>query len=203
MARAEAERDATLHDSLMAHMDADAEGKARARVESELARVQNALATTEEARLKADDEVIRLIDERVSLLLELGTCTDEISVIRAEALRENEALREAYEGGLDVIFNYRYGCCAFAHNICGSHPEVLDGMSDTSKSLSLEFFINPRCPPGVFPTKVASTDVHPDEVMNAPKREAPAVVLETENSKARKHLSTAEVGLGKEPTFSD
>ena len=75
-------------------------------------------------------------------------------------------------------------------------------MSDTSKSLSLEFFINPRFPPGVVPTEAASTDVHPDEVMNAPKREASVVVLETENSKARKHLSTAEVGSGKEPTFS-
>ena len=45
----------------MARMDADAVGKVRARVESELARVQNALATTEEARQKADDEVSCLI----------------------------------------------------------------------------------------------------------------------------------------------
>ena len=50
MARAEAEREATLHDALMAHMDADAEGKARARVEYELARVKKALATIEEDR---------------------------------------------------------------------------------------------------------------------------------------------------------
>ena len=70
----------------MACMDADAAGNAKARVESELARVQNALAVAEEARQKADDEVSRLTDERVSLLLELGTCKDEISAIRAEAL---------------------------------------------------------------------------------------------------------------------
>ena len=50
MARAEAERDAARHDSLMARMDADAVGKVRARVEFELDRVQNALATAEEAR---------------------------------------------------------------------------------------------------------------------------------------------------------
>ena len=56
--------------------------------------------------------------------------------IWAEALKEKEALREAYEEGFDVIFNYGYGCCAFAHNICGSQPEVPDGMSDTSKPLS-------------------------------------------------------------------
>ena len=121
-------------------MDVDAAGNSRARLEFELARVKNSLATAEEARLKADDEISRLIDERVSLLLELGTCKEEISVIWAEALRENEALREAYEGGLDVIFNYGYGCCAFAHNICGSQLKVPNEMPNTSKSLSLEFF---------------------------------------------------------------
>ena len=50
MAQAEAERDVARHDALMAHMDADAAGKARARVESELARVQNALVAAKEAR---------------------------------------------------------------------------------------------------------------------------------------------------------
>ena len=124
----------------MACKDADAAGSARVRVESELARVQNALVVTKEARRKADDKVSRLTDERVSLLLELGTCKDEMSAIRAEALKENEALREVYEEGLDVIFNYGYGCYAFAHNICGSQPKVPDGMPDMSKPLSLEFF---------------------------------------------------------------
>ena len=75
------------------------------------------------------------------MLLELGTCKDEISPIRAEALRESETLRETYEGGLYVIFNYGYGSCAFAHNICGSQLEVPDWMPDTSKLLSLEFFL--------------------------------------------------------------
>ena len=140
MARAEAERDAARHDALMAHMDADAAGSAKAKVESELARVKNALAIVEEARRKADDEVSRLTYERVSLLLELGTFKDEMSAIRAEALKENKAPMEAYEEGFDVIFNYGYGCCAFEHNICGSQPEVPDGMSDTSKPLSAEFF---------------------------------------------------------------
>ena len=136
MAQAKVKRDAARHDALMARMDADAARNARARVESELARMQNALAAAKEARRKADDEVSSLTDERVSLLLELGTCKDEISAIRVEVLRENEALREAYEEGFDVIFNYGYGCHAFAHNICSSQLEVPDGMPDTSKSLS-------------------------------------------------------------------
>ena len=35
-------------------------------------------------------------------------------------LKEKKALEEAYEEGIDLIFNYGYGCCAFTHNICGS-----------------------------------------------------------------------------------
>ena len=208
MAQADSERDASRLDASMARMDANAAGNARAKVESELARVQNALVIVEKARRKADNEVSRLTNERVSLLLELETCKDEMFAIRVEALKENEALREAYEEGFDVIFNYAYGCCAFAHNICGIQPEVPNGMSDMSKLLSLEFFffINPRCPPpppGVVPTEATSIDVHPDEVTNTPEREAPAAVLETDNSKAGEHLSTTEVGLGKEPAFSE
>ena len=102
-----------------------------------------------------------------------------------------------------MIFNYGYGCCAFAHNICGSHPEVPDKMPDTSKPLSPEFFINHRCPPSVVPAEAASTDVHPDEVMNASKREALVAVLETKNNKVGEHLSASEVRSSKEPTFSN
>ena len=83
MARAEVERDATCHDASMARMDADAIGSARAKVESELAKVQNAFAVEEEARLKEEDEVSRLAEERVSLLLKLRSCKDEVSDIQA------------------------------------------------------------------------------------------------------------------------
>ena len=81
----------------MAPIDAAAAGSARTQVESELARVQNALAVSEEARQKAEDKASRQAAERVSLLLELGTCKDEVSSIRAEALKEKKALEEAYE----------------------------------------------------------------------------------------------------------
>ena len=46
-----------------------------------------------------------------------------------------------------MIFNYGYGCCAFAHNIYGSEPLIPAGMPDTSTPLTPEFFVNPRCPP--------------------------------------------------------
>ena len=177
MARAEAERDIAPHDAWMARMDAEVAGNAQAKVEFELARVQNALAAAEEARRKADDEVSCLTDERVSLLLEHGTCKDEVFAIRAEALKENRDLEEAYEDGFDVIFNYGYGCCAFAHNICGSQPKVPDGMSNTSKSLTLEFFINPRCPLGVVSVEAASIGARFGKITNALEKEAPTAVL--------------------------
>ena len=69
-------------------------------------------------RWKAEDKASRLVDERVSLLLELGASKDELSSFRVEASKEKKALEEAF----DVIFNYGYGCYAFAHNICGSEP---------------------------------------------------------------------------------
>ena len=97
----------------MARMDAAAVGSVRTQVESDLAKVQNVLAVSKEARWKAK-KASRLAVERVSLLLELKTCKDEVSAIRAKALKEKNALEEAYEEGFDVIFNYGYGCCAFA-----------------------------------------------------------------------------------------
>ena len=59
-------------------------------MESELARVQNALVVAEEAKRKAENKASRLANERVSLLLELGTCKDEVSAIQAEALKEKK-----------------------------------------------------------------------------------------------------------------
>ena len=195
MARAEVERDVARYEGLMARMDVVAAGSPKTQVESELAKVQNALAVSKEANWKADDDASRLATERVSMLLKPETCQDYVSTILAEALKEKKALEKAYKEGFDVIFNYGYSCYAFAHNICGSQIEVPDGMPDTSKLLSTEFFINPRCPPGAVPIEVASIDVRPGEAMNVPEREAPAAVLEMDNSEAGEYLSTAKVGL--------
>ena len=100
VAQVEAERDATCHEALMAHMDAAMAGNSRTQVESELARVQNALVVSEEARRKAEDESSHLATERVSLLLELGTCNDEVVAIQAEALKEKKGPRGGLRGGL-------------------------------------------------------------------------------------------------------
>ena len=88
------------------------------------------MAASEEARRKVEDEASRLAVELVSLLPELGTSKDEASALQAQALEEKKALEEAYKEGFDVIFNYGYACCAFAHNICGSQPVVPNRMLD-------------------------------------------------------------------------
>ena len=135
------------------------------------------MVTSEEARRKAEDEAKHLENERVSLLLEFGDSKDEFSAFRAEASKEKKSLKESFDADFDVIFNYGYGCCAFAHNICGSEPMILDGMSDTSKLLLLEFFINHRCPSGV--------------TQGVPTTDPDANIRE-----AGKSLPAAKVGLG-------
>ena len=77
-----------------------------------------------------------------------------MSAFRVEASKEKKGLEAEFDAGFEVIFNYGYGCCAFVHNICGSKLGIPDGMPDTLKPLSLEFFVNPRCPPGVVPIEV-------------------------------------------------
>ena len=101
-----------------------------------------------------------------------------------------------------MIFNYGYGCCAFAHNICGSQPVVPDGMPDTSKPLSPKFFINPQCPPGTVPAEAVTSDVRPGEAMITPEREALVAVPRKDISEAGEHLFASEVRLGNEPDFS-
>ena len=125
-----------------------------------------------------------------------------MSAIRVEAFKEKKALEKTYEEGFNVIFNYGYGCCAYAQNICGSQPEVPNGMSDTSKLLSPEFFINPRCPPGAVPTEATPIDVRPGGGTNAPERVALAAVPETDNSETGEYFSASKVWPSNEPDFS-
>ena len=83
------------------------------------------------------------------MLLELGASKYELSNLWVKVAKEKKAMEEDFDASCNVIFNYGYGCYAFAHNICGSKPRIPVGMPDTSKPLRPEFFINPRCPPSV------------------------------------------------------
>ena len=66
--------------------------------------------------------------------------------LHSQVGRDNEAMEEEYQKDLKVIFAYGYGCCVFKHNICGDHPEVPEGMLDSTDPLPPEFFVNPDCP---------------------------------------------------------
>ena len=95
-----------------------------------------------------EEEVSRLIDEPVSLLVKLEASKDELSAFQVEAFKEKKALEEEFDAGFEVIFNYGYGCCAFAHR---SKPRILAGMPDTTKSLPPKFFYHSSMPPEYCP----------------------------------------------------
>ena len=173
--QAEAERDAARHEAAIALLEIEAMSDSRAQVEAELAHIrdvsvavedaqlkadserdaaQQALVAAEEARRKAEEENGRLTDERLSLLMELGATKDDFAAFRERTSAEKTVMEAEFDASSDVIFNFGYGCFAFPHNICGSEPLIPAEMPDTSTPLTLEFFMNPRCPPSsssIFP----------------------------------------------------
>ena len=123
-----------------------AEG-ARMKAESEREAAQKALSLAREVCTKAEEENSSLKDERLSLILELGTLKDDFAALREKAVADREAMEVEFDVSGGTLFNYSYGCGVFTHNICGSKPQILDGMPDPSVPLTPEFFTNPRCPP--------------------------------------------------------
>ena len=144
-ARAEADRDTARHEATMAKMTTEGTLNTRAQIESELARVQNALALAEEARRKAEfdhgtahealaamgeackkaeEENSHLAEEKLALVIELRAVKDDFVAFREKPAADREMMEAAFDSSGDTLFNYGYGCCAFAHNICGSKPEI-------------------------------------------------------------------------------
>ena len=119
---------------------------ARLKAESEREVAQKALSLAGEACTKAKEENSRLTDERLSLILELRTRKDDFVALREKVVADRRAMEAEFDASGDTLFNYGYGCCVFTHNLCGSKPQILDGMSDPSVPLTPEFFANPRCP---------------------------------------------------------
>ena len=151
----------------MAKLEIEGVVNTRAQVESELTRVQRAVAVVEGARMnaesereaaqkalslareactKTEEENNRLTNERLSLILELGTLKDDFAALREKAVANREAMEAEYDASDDTLFNYGYGFYVFTHNICGSKPQISDGMPDPLVPLTPEFFANPRCP---------------------------------------------------------
>ena len=149
-------------------METEGAVNTRAQIESELARVQRALALTEEARRraelkrgaaqeasaaareackKAEEENNHLADEKLSLVIEFGALKDDFVAFWEKAAADREAIDDEFDSSGDTLFNYGYGCCAFTHNICGSKPQIPDGMPSPSIPLTEKFFANPLYPP--------------------------------------------------------
>ena len=66
---------------------------------------------------------------------------------------------EDYQGSLDLIFAYGYGCYTFKNNITGDQPDIPNGMLDSSNPLYVEFFDNSRCPPALAADKAIDAEV--------------------------------------------
>ena len=161
-ARAEAERDSARHEAVMAKLVTEGAVNTRAQMESVLARVQSALVLAEEARRraefehgaarealkKAEEENDYLADEKVALVIELGALKDDFAAFRDKAAADKEAIEAEFDSSGYTLFNYGYGCCAFTYNICGRKPQIPNRMPNPSVPLTVEFFANPRCPPG-------------------------------------------------------
>ena len=87
-----------------------------------------------------------MTDERLALIMELRTIKDEFAAFRDKAIADRENMEAEFDSSDNALFNYGYGCYVFTHNICGSKPQIPDGMLDPSVPLTPEFFANPRCP---------------------------------------------------------
>ena len=105
-ARAEAERDAALHEAAIAKLSAEGALSTRVQVETELARVQRPLGLVEKARRKAEfdrgaaqevlaamgvackkaeEENSQLAEEKLALVIELGAVKDDFAAFREKA----------------------------------------------------------------------------------------------------------------------
>ena len=69
-------------------------------------------------------------------------------------------MEEDYQKASEQIFTYSYKCCVFKHNICGDHPGIPNGMSDSVEPLPLEFFANLGCPLASTVVEAKAIEVH-------------------------------------------
>ena len=126
-----------------------AEG-ARMKVESKREAAHKAMSLVREACTKVEEGNSHLKDEQLSLILELRTLKDDFVALRGKVVADREAMEAEFDASGDMLFNYGYGCCVFTHNLCGSKPQIPDGMPDPSVPLTLKIFTNPRCPPSTL-----------------------------------------------------
>ena len=139
---------------------------AKARVEVDMTKALNSFVAAEEGGRKSKAKIAFLEAEfscveaeRMLLLLELEASKAKVSSLHAQESKDREDMKENYQGSLDLIFSYGYGCCAFKNNIYRDRPEIPDGMPNSANPLPLEFFVNPRCPPVSVAVEAKDTGV--------------------------------------------
>ena len=136
-----------------------------------------------EACKKTEEENSQLAEEKLALVIELGAVKDEFAAFREKAATDREMMEAAFDSSGDTLFNYGYGCCAFAHDIRGSMPEIPDGMPNPSVPLTADFFANPCCPPSLSAT-ASSLDLvvvgGEDRSENSPSAASEGVALPME-----------------------
>ena len=143
------------------------------------------LATTGEACKKAEEENSHLAEEKLALVIELGVVKDDFTAFMEKATADREMMEAEFDSSGDTLFNYGYGYCAFTHNICGSKPEIPDGMPNPSVPLTANFFANPRCPPGASIAASSSDPVvvsEEDRSTNSPSAAGEKAVLQKDHS---------------------
>ena len=114
------------------------------------------------------------MDERLSLVMEMGAIKEDFTAFREKSSAEKSALEAEFDASGDVIFNYGYGCCAFAHNIRGIKSLIPAGMPDALTALTINFFVNPQCPPGcssvlpaIDPVEITGEDLPTKDLLAA------------------------------------
>ena len=105
--------------------------------------------------------------------MEVGATKDEGSSLQSQVGKDKAAMKKDYQKALELIFAYGYERCMFKHNTCGDQPEIPDGMPNSSNPLSLECFVNPRCPPVSTATEAIITEVDHSEAAKELERSAP------------------------------
>ena len=152
--KAEKERDEAKKEARVAQLVTTSTRDSKARVEVDLSKALDYLVTAEEGRCRLEakitcleTELARIEVERTLLLLELEASKGEVSSLHARASKDREDMVTDYQGSLELIFAYGYGCCAFKNDIRGDLPKISDGMPNSASPLPPEFFVNPRCPP--------------------------------------------------------
>ena len=119
----------------------------------------------------------------MALVIELRAVKDDFAAFRENVTADREMMEVVFDSIGDTLFNYCYGCCAFAHDIRGSKPKIPEGMPNPSVPLTADFFANPHCPPGV---SVAASSLDPvvvieeDRSVNSPSATGEEAILQTE-----------------------